>query len=77
MIELQNEMSLHNNLADVGKTFEVLIEGVSKRSKEELFGRTSQNKVVVFARGEHKPGEFIKVNITSASSATLKGDVVE
>ncbi len=77
MIELQNEMSLHNNLADVGKTFEVLIEGVSKRSKEELFGRTSQNKVVVFARGEHKPGEFIKVKITSASSATLKGDVVE
>jgi tRNA-2-methylthio-N6-dimethylallyladenosine synthase len=77
MIELQNELSLHNNRQDIGKTFEVLIEGVSKRSNEELFGRTSQNKVVVFPRGDHHPGEFIHVKVTSASSATLKGDVVE
>jgi tRNA-2-methylthio-N6-dimethylallyladenosine synthase len=77
MIELQNELSLHNNRQDIGKTFEVLIEGVSKRSNEELFGRTSQNKVVVFPRGNHHPGEFIHVKVTSASSATLKGDVVE
>jgi tRNA-2-methylthio-N6-dimethylallyladenosine synthase len=77
MIELQNELSLHNNRQDIGKTFEVLIEGVSKRSNEELFGRTSQNKVVVFPRGNHHPGEFIHVKVSSASSATLKGDVVE
>ena len=77
MIDLQNELSNQSNQNDIGKTFEVLIEGVSKRSKEDLFGRTSQNKVVVFKRGDHRPGEFVKVKINSASSATLLGEIVE
>ena len=73
MIELQNQLSAESNAKDVGKTFEVLVEGVSKRSKEQLFGRTEQNKVVVFDRGSHRIGDFVKVKITESSSATLKG----
>ena len=73
MIELQNQLSAESNAKDVGKTFEVLAEGVSKRSKEQLFGRTEQNKVVVFDRGSHRIGDFVKVKITESSSATLKG----
>ena len=76
MIALQNELSLESNRRDVGKEFEVLVEGVSKRSADELFGRTSQNKVVVFPRGSHKPGDFIRVRVSDASSATLKGEVI-
>ncbi len=76
MIALQNELSLASNKNDIGKEFEVLVEGVSKRSKDELFGRTSQNKVVVFPRGDHKPGDFIRVRISDASSATLHGDEI-
>ncbi len=77
MIELQNRLSLESNLRDVGKTFEVLVEGVSKRSDKELFGRTSQNKVVVFPRGDHKPGDLVRVRVESATSATLKGEETE
>lgn len=77
MIALQNELSLESNSRDVGKEFEVLVEGVSKRSSDELFGRTSQNKVVVFARSNYKPGDFIRVRVTDASSATLRGEIVE
>ena len=73
MIELQNQLSAESNAKDVGKTFEVLAEGVSKRSKDQLFGRTEQNKVVVFDRGSHRIGDFVKVKITESSSATLKG----
>lgn len=73
LIELQNQLSAESNAKDVGKTFEVLVEGVSKRSKEQLFGRTEQNKVVVFDRGMHRIGDFVKVRITDSSSATLKG----
>ena len=73
MISLQNELSRESYRRDVGKTFEVLVEGVSKRSKEQLFGRTGQNKVVVFDRGSHHIGDFVKVQIQDASSATLKG----
>ncbi|MBD5312172.1 MAG: tRNA (N6-isopentenyl adenosine(37)-C2)-methylthiotransferase MiaB [Bacteroides sp.] len=81
MIALQNELSLESNLRDVGKEFEVLVEGKSKRSDEEVFGRTSQNKVVVFARrrkdgGEHRPGDFVKVRVLSATSATLRGEEI-
>lgn len=76
MIALQNELSLESNLKDVGKEFEVLVEGTSKRNAEELFGRTSQNKVVVFPAEGHKAGEFIKVRVLSASSATLRGEVI-
>ncbi|MDE6548697.1 MAG: tRNA (N6-isopentenyl adenosine(37)-C2)-methylthiotransferase MiaB [Muribaculaceae bacterium] len=77
MIALQNELSLESNRRDVGKEFEVLVEGVSKRSADELFGRTSQNKVVVFPRDNSKPGDFLRVRVTDASSATLRGEVIE
>lgn len=76
MIALQNDLSLESNRRDVGKEFEVLVEGTSKRSSDELFGRTSQNKVVVFPRGDHKPGDFVRVRVTDASSATLRGEEV-
>lgn len=76
MIDLQNQLSYQSNLRDVGKTFEVLIEGRSKRSADEFYGRTSQNKVAVFPRGNHHPGEFVNVKISEATSATLKGEIV-
>lgn len=71
MIALQNELSAASNLSDVGKTFEVLVEGFSKRSCEQLMGRTSQNKAAVFPRGDHKKGDFVRVRVVGASSATL------
>ena len=71
MIALQNELSAASNLADVGKEFEVLVEGFSKRSREQLMGRTSQNKAAVFPRGDHKKGDIVKVRVVGASSATL------
>ena len=77
MIELQNKLSEESNLRDVGKTFEVLIEGFSKRSREQLFGRTSQNKVVIFDKKNFHVGQFIKVKVFKASSATLFGEPVE
>lgn len=73
MIALQNQLSERNNQADVGKTFEVLVEGRSKRSAEELCGRTSQNKMVVFPGGGQKAGDFVRVTIDSATAATLRG----
>lgn len=73
LIALQNELSAESYRKDIGKEFEVLVEGVSKRSSNQLFGRTQQYKVVVFDRGEHHVGDFVKVKITDASSATLKG----
>ena len=74
IIELQNELSLESNRRDVGRTFEVLVEGVSKRRDDQLFGRTSQNKVVVFDRGAHRAGEYVTVRITGCTSATLTGE---
>lgn len=76
MIALQNELSAESYRKDIGKEYEVLVEGVSKRSRDQLFGRTSQNKVVVFDRGNHRIGDFVKVRITESSSATLKGEEV-
>ena len=76
MIALQNELSAESNRRDVGKVMEVLVEGRSKRSAEEHFGRTSQNKVVVFPKGDTKPGDFVRVRVTDASSATLRGECV-
>lgn len=73
LIALQNELSAESNRRCEGRTFEVLVEGVSKRSREQLFGRTEQNKVVVFDRGNHHIGEYVNVRITGSSSATLKG----
>ena len=73
LIALQNEISAERNAAQVGKTVEVLVEGTSKRSRDQLFGRTEQNRVVVFDRGRHHIGDRVMVNITESSSATLKG----
>ena len=74
IIALQNRLSAEANARCVGQTFEVLVEGVSKRSRDQLFGRTEQNRVVVFDRGTHRVGDFVRVRITEASSATLKGE---
>ena len=76
MIDLQNQLSEESNLRDVGKEFEVLVEGFSKRSREQLFGRTSQNKVVIFDKKDFHIGQFIRVRIVRASSATLFGEPV-
>lgn len=77
IIQLQQQLSLQSNERDVGKTMEVLIEGVSKRSNSHWFGRNSQNKVVIFPKGDCKKGEYINVHIESCTSATLFGSVVE
>jgi len=73
LIALQNELSAASYQKDIGREFDVLVEGVSKRSRSQLFGRTSQNKVVVFDRGQHHIGDTVRVKVTEASSATLKG----
>ncbi len=73
IIELQNKLSLESKQKDIGKVFEVLIEGSSKKSDSELFGRTSQNKVVVFPKTNYKTGEYAMLKITECSSATLRG----
>ena len=77
MIELQNELSLKANEAWVGREADILLEGVSKRSREELFGRTEQNKVVIIPRDNHRIGQTVRVRILAASSATLKGEVLK
>ena len=77
IIALQTELSAESNRKDIGKTFEVLVEGFSKRSKEQLFGRTQQNKVVVFDRGECKIGDLVNVKVTSVTAATLLGELVK
>lgn len=71
MIAVQNELSAESNRRDVGKVFEVLVEGVSKRSKEQMVGRTEQNKTCVFPRGDFRIGDTVKVKVTDSSSATL------
>lgn len=76
IIACQNELSAKSYMQDVGKDFEILVEGVSKRSDEQLFGRTSHNKVVIFDRGGHKPGDYVRVHVTRASSATLFGEEI-
>ncbi len=73
MIALQNELSLCSNRNDVGKTFEVLVEGYSKRSKDDMFGRTQQNKVIVFPAGDTKVGDRVMCVVEKATSATLIG----
>ena len=76
IIALQTELSLQSNLREVGKEVEVLVEGYSKRSREDMFGRTSQYKTVVFPREGRHIGEEVRVRVTSASAATLKGEIV-
>lgn len=77
MIDLQSELSLERNLLDVGKTVEVLVEGFSKRSREQLFGRTQQNKVVVFDKQGYRVGQYVEVRVESATAATLIGKPVK
>ena len=77
MIDLQNELSAQSNKRDIGKIFEILVEGFSKRSREDLFGRTEQNKVVVFPKKTHHIGEFVQVRIIDSSSATLLGEAID
>ncbi|NBJ06039.1 tRNA (N6-isopentenyl adenosine(37)-C2)-methylthiotransferase MiaB [Duncaniella freteri] len=76
MIALQNELSQESNRRDIGKTFDVLVEGVSKRSKEQMVGRNQQNKTLVFPRGECRIGDTVRVKVVSVSSATLIGELV-
>ena len=77
LIALQTEMSAVQNKKDVGKTFDVLVEGFSKRSRQHLCGRTEQNKMVVFDKGNHHIGQTVSVRIKDSTSATLLGDIVE
>jgi tRNA-2-methylthio-N6-dimethylallyladenosine synthase len=76
IIALQNQLSVESNEAEIGKIRQVLVEGTSKRSDEQLCGRTSQNKMVVFDRGDYKAGDYVTVKITGCSSATLFGTEV-
>ena len=77
LIKLQTEVSAEQNSKDVGKTFEVLVEGFSKRSREQLMGRTEQNKAVVFDKNGHHIGDRVMVKITGSTSATLLGECIE
>ena len=74
IIALQGELSLVSNQRDLGKTFRVLVEGASKRSADYLYGRNSQNKVIIFPKGNHKPGDYIDVTVNDCTGATLFGD---
>lgn len=73
IIELQNRLSFESNKRDIGHRFDVLVEGFSKRSKDDLMGRTEQNKAVVFPAGDNKPGDIVSVEIIDATQATLIG----
>lgn len=77
LIAVQNEMSAKRNAECIGKEYDILIEGVSKRSRDQLFGRTEQNKVVIIDRGDFHIGDTVRAKITESSSATLKGVQVE
>lgn len=77
IIALQGQIALENNQKEIDRTYEVLIEGVSHRSEQQLFGRNSQNKVIVFDRGELQPGQYTTVRVTRCTSATLIGEVVD
>ncbi len=77
MIALQNELSAESNRRDIGKVFDVLVEGVSKRSKEQMVGRNQQNKTCVFPRGSFKIGDMARVRVTGSSSATLICEIAD
>ena len=76
LITLQTEISAQQNKKDEGREFDVLVEGFSKRSREQLCGRTEQNKMVVFDKGNHHIGETVRVRITGSTSATLFGEEI-
>ena len=75
LISLQNRLSLESNERDKGKIFEVLVEGVSRKSRLQYYGRTTTNKVVVFPKGEARIGSFVTVRVLSATQATLIGEL--
>ena len=77
IVEVQYQLSLQNNLKDIGKVFKVLIEKTSKKSENELYGRNEQSKVIIFPKGNYKVGEYVNVLVESANKATLKGRVIE
>jgi len=77
IIALQNRLSLESNRVDVGKVYEVLVEGVSKRSGESFFGRTGSNKVCVFPKEDSRVGDYVRVLVLSCTAATLKGEIVK
>lgn len=77
IIALQQELSAEQNKMCIGNTYEVLIEGISKRSNKQYYGRTEQNRTAVFDRGNHKIGDFVKVRVTGATAATLLAELVE
>lgn len=76
LIALQGQIALENNRQEVGREYEVLVEGVSHRSQERLFGRNSQNKVIVFDRRDACPGQYRRVKVTSCTAATLLGELI-
>ncbi len=77
IITLQNRLSLKSNRADIGKTFEVLAEGLSKKSDQMLFGRSSQNKVVVFPKADFKKGDYVQVTVRNCTQTTLIGEIAK
>lgn len=77
IIALQGELSAISNRRDIGKKFQVLVEGASKRSQDQLYGRNSQNKVVIFPRGQVQPGDYVEVVVNDCTPATLFGEVIE
>ncbi|MDL2228335.1 tRNA (N6-isopentenyl adenosine(37)-C2)-methylthiotransferase MiaB [Odoribacter sp. OttesenSCG-928-L07] len=77
IIALQGELSLESNKKDIGNTFEILVEGQSKRSKKQLFGRNSQNKVIIFTATDEKIGDYVNVTVLDCTAATLRGDRVK
>ena len=77
IVSLQQRLSHESNKRDVGKVFEVLVENTSKRSKDHLSGRNSQNKMVVFPKKNFKPGDYVQVKIVDCTPATLLGEAVE
>ena len=76
IIALQGEIALENNTKEIGKVYEVLVEGVSHRSDKQLFGRNSQNKVIVFDRQDFQPGQYVNIKVTRCTAATLIGEAV-
>lgn len=77
LIDLQSRLSLESNKRDIGKTFEVMVEGISKKNTSEMFGRSSQNKVIVFPAVGLKPGSLVQVKVKDCTSATLLGEIVK
>lgn len=77
IIKLQNQISEEKNSEELGRTYEVLVEGVSKKSRDQFFGRNSQNKVLVFDRKDHHIGEYVNVRVNKTTKATLIGEIVQ